>query len=332
MGSARPCARRACGSRSPARRTPRRSTRDRRRAGSDRARGPPAWRPAWRPTRSAVAGRTSTSVTSSSVQDREVREQHERLEERVVGVVEAGPVGTGGPVGPDHVVVDQEVVVAGVLESLDERHELVGIDRRELRLGEDRSESHAVSLAEVAEAAERVRVRQPRRVSRRRRPRSVPRWRSSSKSARAHSACDQTSGHVAERLAPTGIELLGLEAGEHVGRARRPGRCASGRPSIASAVTAHHDAGTNGASPARSRRSRRAGSGRGTARQPSEAMVASTSRSRPRVARRTARSKDDEQQRRGVGAGPRRRSGAANRRLGSRRAPVSRTSSRDADP
>ena len=57
-------------------------------------------------------------------------------------VVRAGPSGPGTRVGAEDVVVDEQVVVAGVFESLDEGDDLVRIDPPELRLREDGSESH----------------------------------------------------------------------------------------------------------------------------------------------------------------------------------------------
>ena len=70
-------------------------------------------------------------------------------------------------------------------------------------------------------------------------------------SARADSACDHTSGDVAERLATRrGRTPRAASGGARRHRALGPGACFLGRPSTASAVTAHHEAGTNGASPA----------------------------------------------------------------------------------
>ena len=69
-------------------------------------------------------------------------EEHERLEERVAAVVEAGPVGPGARVRAEDVVVHEQVVVPRVLEPLDEGDDLLRIDAPELRLREDGSESH----------------------------------------------------------------------------------------------------------------------------------------------------------------------------------------------
>ena len=120
----------ACsGSRSRAPGTPRRSTRCPPRDGS----GPGARRASvatcfatnavWR------CGNTSTSVTnSSSARAGEVGEQHERLEERVAASRSDRSTRGACYVGAEDVVVHEQVVVAGVLEALDEDDELVGID------------------------------------------------------------------------------------------------------------------------------------------------------------------------------------------------------------
>jgi hypothetical protein len=86
---------------------------------------------------------------------RQPREEHERFEERIGVVVEAVPVGTGGRVGAEHVVVDQQVIEAGVLEPLHERDDLVGIHLRELRLREHRSEVQRCLLAPSAKGGRR---------------------------------------------------------------------------------------------------------------------------------------------------------------------------------
>ena len=70
-------------------------------------------------------------------------------------VVEPLPVGARVGIGPEHVVVHEEVVVARVLEPLHEHHQLVGIDPRELRLREHGSEVHAVSSVRGAPDAYR---------------------------------------------------------------------------------------------------------------------------------------------------------------------------------
>ena len=65
----------------------------------------------------------------------EVGEQDERLEERVPVVVGSRSNPGGADVGAEDVVVDEEVVVPGVLEALDEGDDLVGIDRRNSACG-----------------------------------------------------------------------------------------------------------------------------------------------------------------------------------------------------
>ena len=76
----------------------------------------------------------------------EVREQHEWFEERIRGVVVAGPVRAVGDVRAEHVVVHEQVVVPRVFEPLDQPNDRVGIDGPELPLREDRSEPHRRTL------------------------------------------------------------------------------------------------------------------------------------------------------------------------------------------
>ena len=59
-----------------------------------------------------------------------------------MGVVVTGPPRAVGDVSAEDVVVHEEVVVARVLESLDQDDDRVRIDLRELALWEDGSESH----------------------------------------------------------------------------------------------------------------------------------------------------------------------------------------------
>ena len=126
----------------------------RRRAGCVRARGAASVATCFATSAVCRCGSISTSVTSSSVHDAgEVREQHERLEERVVRVVETGPAGRALRVGADHVVVDEEVVVPGVLEALHEGDDLVRVHPGELRLGEHRSEPHPHQSARAPDRA-----------------------------------------------------------------------------------------------------------------------------------------------------------------------------------